>query len=68
MKLREFREIKDFSKEELLAKLESLEKKLFELKFKHKVVPLKNPLELRNLRRDIARIKSLLLQKFGVKK
>ena len=43
------------------------QKKLFELKLKHSTVKLKNPLEIRNLRRDIARIKTLLRQKFAVK-
>jgi large subunit ribosomal protein L29 len=68
MKLKEFREIKNYSKEELLAKLDELEKKYFEIKLKHKTVGIKSPIEIRNLRRDIARIKTLLSQKFNIKK
>ncbi len=67
MKTRQWQEMKNFSKEELLSELDKMQKKLFELKLKHSVVPLKNPLEIRLLRRDIARIKTLLLQKFGLK-
>lgn len=68
MKLKEFRELKNYSKEELLAKLDELEKKYFETKLKHKTVGIKSPIEIRNLRRDIARIKTLLSQKFNIKK
>ncbi len=68
MKIKQFREIKNFSKEELLAKLEEVQKKFFELKFRHKVTKLKNPLEIRELRRDIARLKTLLSVKFNVNK
>lgn len=67
MKIREFKEIKELSKEELIIKLEELQKKLFESKLKHSTVKLKNPLEIRNLRRDIAKIKTILKQKFNVK-
>jgi large subunit ribosomal protein L29 len=67
MKKKQFNELKDASKEELMLKLEELQKKLFELKLKHSTVKIKNPMEIRNTRRDIARIKTLLRQKFRVK-
>jgi len=67
MKKKQFNELKDASKEELMLKLEEGQKKLFELKLKHSTVKIKNPMEIRNTRRDIARIKTLLRQKFGVK-
>jgi large subunit ribosomal protein L29 len=67
MKKKQFNELKDASKDELMLKLEELQKKLFELKLKHSTVKIKNPMEIRNTRRDIARIKTLLRQKFGVK-
>jgi len=68
MKIKQFREIKNYSKEELLAKLEDLEKKYFESLFKHRTIKLKSPIEIRHFRRDIARIKTLLSQKFNIKK
>lgn len=60
MKRKAWEELKNASTEELSARLADAEKKLFELRFKHGVVPLKNPLELRTLRRDIARMKQLI--------
>ncbi|PCI37008.1 MAG: 50S ribosomal protein L29 [Elusimicrobia bacterium] len=42
----------------LRVELEKLEEKQFRLGFKHKVTPLSNPMELRQLRRDIARMKT----------
>ncbi len=67
MKTKQLEELKNASKEELLAKLEELKKELFELKLKHSIVKVKNPLKIRNLRRDIARIKTLLRIKFNFK-
>ncbi|MEN3013300.1 MAG: 50S ribosomal protein L29 [Endomicrobiia bacterium] len=67
MKKKEWEAIKNFTKEELLIKLNDLRKKYFELKMKHSVVKLKNPLELRNIRKDIARIMTLLRQKYNFK-
>ena len=37
------------------------------MEFQHNVAPLKNPLELRHLRRDIARLKTYLQQKEAAK-
>ena len=37
------------------------------MEFKHNVAPLKNPLELRHLRREIARLKTYLHQKEAAK-
>ncbi len=67
MKKKEWEELKNFSKEELLSKLNELKKELFDLKLRHSVVPVKNPLKIRVLRRDIARVKTLLNQKFNLK-
>lgn len=46
------------SLDELRAELAQLREKRFRLGFKHKVTPLNNALELRTMRRDIARIKT----------
>lgn len=44
----------------------ALEKRA-KLEFQHNVAPLKNPLELRHLRREIARLKTHLRQKEAAK-
>ncbi|MFA6093018.1 MAG: 50S ribosomal protein L29 [Elusimicrobiota bacterium] len=47
---------KDLSLDELRSELRQLREKQFKLRFKHRVTPLTNPMELRSLRRDIARL------------
>jgi large subunit ribosomal protein L29 len=63
MKSRDWDKIKDMSGAELITELSVLQDKIFRLKFRHAVTPLKNPLEIREMRRNIARIKTLLAQK-----
>ncbi|MDR0485590.1 MAG: 50S ribosomal protein L29 [Elusimicrobiota bacterium] len=63
MKTKERIESKSLSISELEAKLANMQSDLFKLKFRHSVSPVKNPLSIRNLRRDIARIKTFLCQK-----
>jgi large subunit ribosomal protein L29 len=67
MKKNQLNELRNMSKEELLTKLEEMKKRLFELKLKHNVFKIKNPLEIRNLRRDIARVNTILREKFGIR-
>lgn len=47
---------KNLSLDELRAERKTLCEKQFRMKFKHRVTPLTNPLELRAVRRDIARL------------
>jgi large subunit ribosomal protein L29 len=63
MKSKNWNEIKNMTETELSLKLSQLQDKLFRLKFRHQTVPVKNPLEIRGMRRDIARIKTLVNQK-----
>jgi len=49
------KELRKLSAIELEAKLRETREKLFRIRFRHHGSPLKNPLEIRNLRRDIAR-------------
>lgn len=56
-------EITDLSIEEIQAKLTELEKDLADLLFKHSLKQLENPISIRSLRRDIARVKTVLKQK-----
>ena len=53
---------KDLKLEELLVKREDLRKKYFDLRFQMVVGHVENPLEKRNLRRQIARVETLIGQ------
>jgi len=53
---------KELKLEELLAKREDLKKKYFDLRFQMVVGHVENPVEKRNLRRQIARLETLILQ------
>ncbi len=65
MKAREFR---DLSEEELKNKEEEVKDQLFKLKFQHTLGQLENAMKLKNLKRDIARIKTILKEKSEGKK
>ena len=56
-------ELKEQTREELEAKLVETKKSLFNLKFQKATGQLENPLQIRNIRKDIARIKTLLREK-----
>jgi len=53
---------KDLKHEELLAKREDLRKKYFDLRFQMVVGHVENPVERRNLKRQIARVETLISQ------
>lgn len=57
------KEIREQTKEELEAKLLEIKKSLFTLKFQKATGQLENPVKIRNLRKDIARIETLLKEK-----
>ena len=56
-------EIKEQTKEELEAKLADMKKSIFNLKFQKATGKLENPVKIRNLSKDVARIKTLLREK-----
>lgn len=56
-------EIRDLSTDEIKQKVDSLEEELFNLRFQAKFGQLANPLQLRMVRKDIARAKTILNQK-----
>ncbi|MEO0270347.1 MAG: 50S ribosomal protein L29 [candidate division WOR-3 bacterium] len=62
MKISELREL---SEEELLKTLKDLKEKLFELRTKKVIGSIENPMEIRKIKRDIARVKTILKEKFG---
>ncbi len=63
MKAKDREAKKNLSAPELASELHTAQEKYFKLNFKHRVTRLDNPLELRQLRRDIARFKTWLKEK-----
>lgn len=59
------KEIRDLSNEELLAKAADLKKELFNLRVQQAMGQIENPMRLRILRRDIAKTKTVLKEKYG---
>ena len=55
--------LKDLSVSDLRAKIQEDELRLKKLEFAHAISPLENPMTIRGLRRDIARIKTELKKK-----
>ena len=62
MKASEFR---DLSIEELEVKAKELSEALFNLKFQHATGQLDNTAQLKKTRKDIARVKTILVEKRG---
>ncbi|MFC2161773.1 50S ribosomal protein L29 [Acidobacteriota bacterium] len=56
-------EIREFTEEELVTKEAELKDQLFKLKFQHTLGQLENSVKMKNVRRDIARIKTILTEK-----
>jgi len=56
-------EIRNLSADELSAKLTDLKKDLFMLRMQHATNQLDNPLKLAEVKRDIARVKTVLREK-----
>lgn len=59
-------ELRELNVEELLKKDQDLSEELFKLKFQHAIRPLDNSARLRQLRKDIARVKTVINQKRAV--
>lgn len=57
--------MKELSESELKQKLSELKQKLFEARLKKAKGELKNVCELRNLRRDVARVLTAIKEKAG---
>ena len=53
-------EIRDMTKDEILVKREELEKEIFNLKIRQATKQIDNPLRIRVLRRELARITTIL--------
>ncbi len=53
-------EIREMSADDIRARVAELEEERFRLRFRSASEPLENPLRLRTIRRDIARLKTVL--------
>lgn len=62
-KLMKYQDVKDLSPTELKKKKKALTQDLFEAKMKNTLGQLSNPLEIRGMRRDLARVNTALVQK-----
>lgn len=55
-------EIREMTQAELSAKLLELKSELFNLRFQHATNQLDNPLKIKSVKKDIARVKTVLRQ------
>lgn len=60
MELKKMREMTDV---ELNAELNKMKKELFNFRFQHVTGQLENPIKMRELKRDIARVKTIIREK-----
>jgi large subunit ribosomal protein L29 len=60
-------DLRELTAEELAAKLRELNEELFKLRFQHSTNQLDNTGRLRVARRDLARVKTVLIEKTGEK-
>ena len=63
MKAKEIKEIRGLSVEDLEKKLNELKKDLFMLRMQHATNQLDNPLQLAAVKKDIARVKTIIREK-----
>lgn len=63
MKAKELKEVRGLSVEELEKKLQELKKDLFMLRMQHATNQLDNPMRITAVRKDIARIKTIIREK-----
>jgi large subunit ribosomal protein L29 len=58
-------EIREMATEDIVTRVRELEEEQFRLKFRSATEPLEDPLRLRVIRRDIARLKTVLRETVG---
>ena len=63
MKTKEKDAKRNLSVSELQAELRTTREKHFRLRFKHRAMPINNPMEIRDLRKHIARLETWIRQK-----
>ena len=65
--MKKTQELRNLSRDEVAKKVEELEEELFNLRFQAKMGQLSNALRLRIVRKDVARVKTLINEKRGEK-
>ncbi|MBE7001076.1 MAG: 50S ribosomal protein L29 [Ruminococcaceae bacterium] len=63
MKAKEIKEVRGLSVEKLQEKLQDLKKDLFMLRMQHATNQLDNPMQIAAVKKDIARIKTIIREK-----
>ena len=63
MKAKELKDVRGLSVEKLEAKLQELKKDLFMLRMQHATNQLENPMQIAAVKKDIARIKTIIREK-----
>ena len=58
-------EIRELSQDALSAKVRELSEELFRIKFQHSIRPLENTSKIRLLKKDIAKVKTILKEKLS---
>ncbi len=58
------KELRELSSDELSLNLTDLRETLFNLRFQHEIGQLENPKKILHVRRDVARLKTILAEKF----
>jgi large subunit ribosomal protein L29 len=61
-----YSELNNLSVEELDNRIDESKRNLARLKFDHKVTPIENPMQIRHLRKDIARLMTALNAKLAI--
>ena len=62
-------ELRDKNATELTQELHELKQELFKLRFQHATNQLDNPIKLKNVKRDIARVKTVIREmELGIKR
>ena len=52
--------VRSMEAEDIVTRIKGLEEEMFNLRFRNAMKQLENPLEIRNLRRDLARLRTIL--------
>jgi len=61
--------IRDMNEEEILVKIKELTEELFNLRFRNSMRQLQNPVSIREKRRDVARLRTILTEhRKGIRK
>ena len=59
----ELKKMRDMSEVDLNTELSKMKKELFNLRFQHATGQLENPVQMRELKRNIARVKTIIREK-----